>query len=174
MASATKPGLRPTNPQFSSGPCAKRPGWTLDALSGAFLGRSHRAAAPKARLAEVIERSKSVLRMPKDWRLGIVPASDTGAVEMALWSLLGPRGVDVLAWESFSKDWATDVAKQLKLPENVLVGRDIADAGNTSAASIPLALHRLRAENPEISGRLALQIGFGAGLVFGAQVIRIP
>ncbi|MBX6743428.1 MAG: phosphoserine transaminase [Acetobacteraceae bacterium] len=118
MAStAPKPGLRPANPQFSSGPCAKRPGWTLEALSGAMTGRSHRAAQPKARLAEVIERSKAILGMPEDWRLGIVPASDTGAVEMALWSLLGARGVDVLAWESFSKDWATDVLKQLKLKD---------------------------------------------------------
>jgi phosphoserine aminotransferase len=117
MASATKPGLRPQNPQFSSGPCTKRPGWSLEALSGAYLGRSHRAAGPKSRLAEVITRSKAILGMPADWRLGIVPASDTGAVEMALWSLLGPRGVDVLAWESFSKDWGTDIVKQLKLPE---------------------------------------------------------
>jgi phosphoserine aminotransferase len=118
MAIATpKPGTRPANPQFSSGPCAKRPGWTLAALEGALLGRSHRAATPKARLAEVIDRSKAVLGMPADWRLGIVPASDTGAVEMALWSLLGPRGVDILAWESFSKDWATDVVKQLKLAD---------------------------------------------------------
>ncbi len=111
-----KPALRPANPQFSSGPCAKRPGWSLGALEGALLGRSHRAKEPKARLAEVIERSKAVLGMPADWRLGIVPASDTGAVEMALWSLLGPLPVDLLVWESFSKDWATDVAKQLKLP----------------------------------------------------------
>ncbi len=118
MAStAPKPGLRPANPQFSSGPCAKRPGWTLEAISGAMTGRSHRAAQPKARLAEVIERSKAILGMPEGWRLGIVPASDTGAVEMALWSLLGARGVDVLAWESFSKDWATDVLKQLKLKD---------------------------------------------------------
>lgn len=117
MASATKPGPRPANPRFSSGPCAKRPGWTLAALEPALLGRSHRAANPKARLAEVIDRSKAVLGMPADWRLGIVPASDTGAVEMALWSLLGPRGVDILAWESFSKDWATDVVKQLKLAD---------------------------------------------------------
>ncbi|WP_043364785.1 phosphoserine transaminase [Belnapia sp. F-4-1] len=117
MASATKPGLRPQNPQFSSGPCAKRPGWSLEALAGAYLGRSHRAAGPKARLAEVITRSKAILGMPEGWRLGIVPASDTGAVEMALWSLLGTRGVDVLAWESFSKDWGTDVIKQLKLPD---------------------------------------------------------
>ena len=111
------PAVRPVNPSFSSGPCAKRPGWSIDALAGALTGRSHRAAGPKARLAEVIERSKSVLGMPAGWRLGIVPGSDTGAVEMALWSLLGPRGVDVLAWESFSKDWATDVLKQLKLKD---------------------------------------------------------
>lgn len=118
MASAAaKPEIRPANPRFSSGPCAKRPGWTLAALEGALLGRSHRAKDPKARLAEVIERSKAILGMPADWRLGIVPASDTGAVEMALWSLLGPRGVDVPVWESFSKDWATDVTKQLKLQD---------------------------------------------------------
>ncbi len=117
MASATKPGIRPANPRFSSGPCAKRPGWSLAALEGALLGRSHRAATPKAKLAEVITLSKSILGMPSDWRLGIVPASDTGAVEMALWSMLGPRGVDVLVWESFSKDWATDVLKQLKLAD---------------------------------------------------------
>jgi len=117
MASATKPGIRPANPRFSSGPCAKRPGWTLAALEGALLGRSHRAATPKAKLAEVITLSKSILGMPADWRLGIVPASDTGAVEMAMWSMLGARGVDVLVWESFSKDWATDVLKQLKLAD---------------------------------------------------------
>src|SRR3954465_3312941 len=117
MAVAPRPDLRPANPKFSSGPCAKRPGWTLDALSGAFLGRSHRAKEPKARLAEVIDRSKAILGMPADWRLGIVPASDTGAVEMALWSLLGARPVDVLAFESFSETWATDVVKQLKLAD---------------------------------------------------------
>ncbi|MBR0655271.1 phosphoserine transaminase [Plastoroseomonas arctica] len=110
-----KPDLRPKNPQFSSGPCAKRPGWSLAALEGALLGRSHRASGPKARLAEVIDRSKAVLRMPSDWKLGIVPASDTGAVEMALWSVLGARGVDVLVWESFSKEWAEDIRKELKL-----------------------------------------------------------
>jgi phosphoserine aminotransferase len=111
------PQARPANPMFSSGPCAKRPGWSLPALEGALVGRSHRAPLLKARLAEVIERSRAVLRMPEGWRLGIVPASDTGAVEMALWSLLGPRGVDVLAWESFSGEWATDIATQLKLPD---------------------------------------------------------
>lgn len=114
---AAKPALRPQNPNFSSGPCAKRPGFTLAALEGAFLGRSHRAKGPKARLAEVITLSKSILGMPEGWRLGIVPASDTGAVEMALWSLLGARPVDVLAHESFSSAWATDVVKQLKLKD---------------------------------------------------------
>ena len=110
------PGLRPANPHFSCGPCAKRPGWSLAALDAAELGRSHRARGPKARLAEVIARSRAILGLPADWRLGIVPASDTGAVEMALWSLLGPRPVDVLAFESFSQGWATDVVKQLALP----------------------------------------------------------
>lgn len=117
MADVTVPAARPANPNFSSGPCAKRPGWTLDALSGAFLGRSHRASAPKARLAEVIELSKSILGMPADWRLGIVPASDTGAVEMALWSMLGARGVDILPFESFGEGWAQDIVKHLKLTD---------------------------------------------------------
>ncbi len=118
---AVRPANRPGNPCFSSGPCAKRPGWSLGALSEAALGRSHRAKVGKTKLAEVIERSKQILGMPADYRLGIVPASDTGAVEMAMWSLLGPRGVDVLAWESFGKGWATDAAKQLKLTDlNIL------------------------------------------------------
>ncbi len=112
---AAKPELRPANPCFSSGPCAKRPGFSLAALDGALLGRSHRAKGPKARLAEVIERSRAMLGIPADWRLGIVPASDTGAIEMAMWSLLGARPVDVLAFESFSEAWATDITKQLKL-----------------------------------------------------------
>jgi len=116
-APAAKPALRPKNPNFSSGPCAKRPGFTLSALEGALLGRSHRAKEPKARLAEVISLSKSILGIPEDWRLGIVPASDTGAIEMALWSMLGARPVDVLAHESFSEAWATDVVKQLKLSD---------------------------------------------------------
>src|SRR5208282_4440922 len=117
MPSTATPDVRPSNPNFSSGPCAKRPGFTLDALAGAFLGRSHRAAAPKARLAEVIDRSRAILGMPADWRLGIVPASDTGAVELALWSLLGARPVDILSFESFSAGWATDIVKQLKLAD---------------------------------------------------------
>lgn len=110
-----RPTTRPANPCFSSGPCAKRPGWSLAALEDAWLGRSHRAAPGKAKLREVIDRSHALLGMPSDWRLGIVPASDTGAVELALWSLLGPRGIDLLSWESFGKGWVTDVEKQLKL-----------------------------------------------------------
>jgi len=112
-----KPTTRPRNPHFSSGPCAKRPGWSLDALEGALLGRSHRSKPGKAKLKEVIDLSRAVLGVPGDYRIGIVPASDTGAVEMALWSLLGARGVDMLAWESFGKEWVTDVTKQLKLPD---------------------------------------------------------
>jgi phosphoserine aminotransferase len=117
MTAQPKPGSRPNSPNFSSGPCAKRPGWTLDALANAVVGRSHRAKVGKDRLAKVIDLSREVLGIPADYRIGIVPASDTGAVEMALWSLLGPRGVDMLAWESFGKDWVTDVVKQLKLPD---------------------------------------------------------
>ncbi len=109
---------KPDRPFFSSGPCAKRPGFSLAALEGALLGRSHRAPEARARLAEVIERARAVLGMPADHRLGIVPASDTGAVEMAMWSLLGPsRGVDVLAWESFSAEWEHDAREQLRLPD---------------------------------------------------------
>ena len=112
-----KPSQTPRNPCFSSGPCAKRPGWRLDALKDASLGRSHRAKIGKNKLAEVIERSKRVLSIPEGYVLGIVPASDTGAVEMALWSLLGQRGVDVLAWESFSSGWAGDCKNQLQLKD---------------------------------------------------------
>lgn len=117
MTTPQKPELRPANPNFSSGPCAKRPGWSVDALSGVLDGRSHRSAPGKAKLAEVIERTRTVLGIPDDYRIGIVPASDTGAVEMALWSLLGARGVDMLVWESFGAGWANDVTKQLKLAE---------------------------------------------------------
>ncbi len=112
-----KPTILPQRPFFSSGPCAKRPGWTLDALKGAALGRSHRAKLGKTKLVDVIERSKAILGIPSDYVLAIVPASDTGAVEMALWSLLGERGVDVLAWESFSSGWASDCKSQLKLKD---------------------------------------------------------
>lgn len=112
-----KPTAKPACPNFSSGPCAKRPGWSLDALKSAALGRSHRASIGVKKLAEVISLSKSILGMPADYRLAIVPGSDTGAVEMALWSLLGARGVDVLGWEVFGKTWITDVVKQLKLKD---------------------------------------------------------
>lgn len=111
------PTIQPRVPHFSSGPCAKRPGWSLTNLQDACVGRSHRSAAGKAKLAEVIERSKQILGVPADYRLGIVPASDTGAVEMALWSLLGQRPVDILAWESFGQEWVKDVIDELQLPE---------------------------------------------------------
>lgn len=112
-----KPTAKPNNPCFSSGPCAKRPGWAVDALKGAALGRSHRAKIGKVKLKEVIDLSRKILAIPDDYRIGIVPASDTGAIEMALWSLLGGRGVDVFAWEAFGKTWAGDCKKQLKLKD---------------------------------------------------------
>ncbi len=113
-----KPDSKPSRPFFSSGPCAKRPGWSLDALNGALLGRSHRAKNAKARIRQVIDDSKEILGLPDGYVCGIVPASDTGAIEMAMWSLLGARGLDICAWESFGSAWVTDVVKQLKL-ENV-------------------------------------------------------
>ncbi len=117
MTDTAMPGLRPNNPRFSSGPCSKRPGWSLDALNDAPLGRSHRAKVGKAKLKEAIDLTREILEVPADYRIGIVPASDTGAVEMALWSLLGERGVDMVAWESFGSGWVTDVVKQLKLDD---------------------------------------------------------
>ena len=113
----TMPGFRPANPNFSSGPCAKRPGWSLEALKDAPLGRSHRAKVGKSKLKLAIDLTRDVLQVPADYRIGIVPASDTGAVEMALWSLLGARPVDLLAWESFGEGWVTDVVKQLQLKD---------------------------------------------------------
>ena len=112
----TTPGVRPANPYFSSGPCSKHPGWSLQSLQNALLGRSHRAKTPKAKLQLAIDLTREILQVPADYRIGIVPASDTGAVEMALWSLLGARGVDVLAWESFGEGWVADVVKELKVP----------------------------------------------------------
>ena len=114
-----KPDIRPTRPYFSSGPCAKPPGWSPELLSTRALGRSHRGAIGKAVLAEAIDRTHALLQLPSDYRLAIVPASDTGAMEMAIWSLLGPRPVTMLAWESFGAGWVTDVAKQLKLDADV-------------------------------------------------------
>src|SRR5580698_3182705 len=114
---AAKPVLRPNVPHFSSGPCAKRPGWNPDNLKDAALGRSHRAKIGKARLKLAIELTREVLEVPAGYRIGIVPASDTGAVEMALWSLLGARPVTTLAWESFGETWAGDIVNQLKLKD---------------------------------------------------------
>jgi phosphoserine aminotransferase len=111
----TKPAASPRNPLFSSGPCAKRPGWDVTALKDALVGRSHRSKPGKAKLKEAIDRTRAVLGVPADYKIGIVPASDTGAVEMAMWSMLGARGVDLLAWESFGEGWVTDAVKQLKL-----------------------------------------------------------
>jgi len=121
-----KPTVKPARPYFSSGPCSKRPGWSLEALNEALVGRSHRAKPAKARIEEVIDKSASILGLPEGYVCGIVPASDTGAVEMALWSLLGARGVDMCAWESFGSEWVTDVLKQLKLDN---VNEHIADYG---------------------------------------------
>ena len=112
-----KPDVRPDNPNFSSGPCAKRPGWTVEALAGALVGRSHRAKPAKARIKRAIDLTRELLEVPQNYLIGIVPASDTGAVEMALWGMLGVRGVDMLAWESFGAGWVTDVQKQLKLDD---------------------------------------------------------
>jgi len=124
MNTPARPNVRPANPCFSSGPCAKRPGWSPEALAAACLGRSHRSKPGKAKLQEVIDRTRALLGVPEGWRIGVVPASDTGAVEMALWSLLGARGVDVLAWESFGSAWATDATKQLKLDDVRVVTAD--------------------------------------------------
>ena len=118
---ATKPGVRPAIPHFSSGPCAKRPGWSLQNLTDAVLGRSHRSKIGKAKLKRAIDLTREVLEVPAGYRIGIVPASDTGAVEMALWSLLGARAVTMLAWESFGEGWVTDVEKQLKLKDLTVI-----------------------------------------------------
>ena len=132
-----EPAVRPARPFFSSGPCAKRPGWTPEALDTALLGRSHRSKPGKARLKDAIDRTKELLAIPVDYRVGIVPASDTGAVEMALWSMLGPKPVDAFAWESFGEDWVTDVIKQLKLKDATIHKAgygdipDLAKAGKT-------------------------------------------
>ena len=120
MTTIPRPAVRPVRPEFSSGPCAKRPGWTPEALKDAVLGRSHRSKPGKARLQAAIDLTRKVLEVPDNYLIGIVPGSDTGAVEMAMWSLLGPRRVQLLAFESFGKDWVTDVVKQLKLPAEVL------------------------------------------------------
>src|SRR4030081_316467 len=121
------PGVRPAVPHFSSGPCAKRPGWNLQNLKDAVLGRSHRSKIGKAKLKRAIDLTRDILGVPADYRIGIVPASDTGAVEMAMWSLLGARPVDVLAWESFGEGWVTDAVKQLKLKDARVLKADYGD-----------------------------------------------
>ena len=113
-----KPEVKPNHPFFSSGPCSKRPGWNLEALNNAFLGRSHRAKSGKAKLNEVIVKSKELLELPDDYLVGIVPASDTGAIEMAMWNLLGSKPVEILAWEVFGNDWKKDIIEQLKIPNS--------------------------------------------------------
>jgi phosphoserine aminotransferase len=127
MTNQTKPAAPVRAPFFSSGPCAKRPGWTPAALSDAALGRSHRAKIGKAKLAEAIALTREVLQVPDDYRIGIVPASDTGAVEMAMWTMLGARGVDMVAWESFGEGWVTDAIKQLKLSDAQVIKADYGD-----------------------------------------------
>ena len=127
MTPPSEPAVRPNNACFSSGPCAKRPGWSLEALSDASLGRSHRATVGKAKLNEVIQRSRAILGIPEDYLVGIVPASDTGAIEMAMWSLLGPRGIDMLTWESFGSAWVSDVIHQLKLDDVREIAADYGD-----------------------------------------------
>jgi phosphoserine aminotransferase len=156
MNTVAKPRTKPKNPRFSSGPCTKRPGWSVAALKGALLGRYHRAKETKARLELALVKTRELLRLPPDYRVGIVPASDTGAVEMALWSLLGARGVDVLAFDAFGREWVTDIVEQLRLadvrvmtaPDGELpdlacvdCGRDIVFAwnGTTSGVRVPNA-----------------------------------
>ncbi|MEE3323565.1 MAG: phosphoserine transaminase, partial [Pseudomonadota bacterium] len=128
-----KPQQKPVNPNFSSGPCAKRPDWSLDNLKGALLGRSHRSGIGKARLKEVIELQRSLLGIPDDYLIGIVPASDTGAIEMALWSMLGARGVNALVTDSFSGDWAKDIKDHLKLTDVETFTADYGDMVDLSA-----------------------------------------
>jgi phosphoserine aminotransferase len=128
-----KPERRPARPEFSSGPCAKRPGWTPDALAAALVGRSHRAKPAVARIREVLDRSRSVLGIPEGYRVGLVPGSDTGAFELALWSLLGARGVDVLAWESFGNGWAQDVEKQLRIADARVLRADYGELPDLAA-----------------------------------------
>ncbi|MGH8429826.1 MAG: phosphoserine transaminase, partial [Solimonas sp.] len=119
-----KPNMRPARPDFSSGPCAKRPGWTPEVLKDAATGRSHRSKLGKKKIVEAVDRTRAVLGIPADYHVGIVPASDTGAVEMALWSLLGARPVDLLAWESFGEGWASDALKELKLKDTRVLKAD--------------------------------------------------
>lgn len=130
LSISPKPQKKPENPCFSSGPCAKRPGWNINVLQNALVGRSHRSKEGRARLHDVIHRSAEILDVPKGWKLGIVPASDTGAVEMVLWALLGSRPVDVLSYDSFSAEWVTDVVEQLKLPNTNIIHAEYGELPN--------------------------------------------
>jgi phosphoserine aminotransferase len=135
MTLPPKPQARPARAEFSSGPCAKRPGWSFEAVAAkAWLGRSHRASGPKKQIAEAIEKTRQLLGVPADYRIGIVPASDTGAVEMAMWSMLGARPVDMLAWESFGAGWVTDAVKQLKLDDCRVIEAAYGDLPDLTAA----------------------------------------
>src|SRR5271163_3211511 len=127
------PSVRPIVPHFSSGPCAKRPGWSLQALTDAVLARSHRSKIGKAKLKRAIDLTREILRVPADYRIAIVPASDTGAVEMALWSMLGPRPVTLIAWESFGEGWVSDVVKELKLKDVKVVRAPYGELPDLSA-----------------------------------------
>ena len=128
-----KPNARPRTPYFSSGPCTKRPGWSLDALADATLGRLHRSADAAAKVAAVIDETRALLQIPDDYRIGVVAGSDTGAVEIALWSLLGQRAVDVLTWDSFGHGWAVDVLEQLKVPNARVLDAEFGQISNLSA-----------------------------------------
>ena len=133
MTELTQPAMRPANPNFSSGPCAKRPGFSLTALEDAALGRSHRSKIGKAKLAEAIDRTRAILGVPDDYRIGIVPASDTGAFEMAMWTMMGERGLDILGWESFGAGWISDAVKQLKLDDLRVMEADYGDLPDLAA-----------------------------------------
>jgi len=133
MSKLAKPAIKPANPYFSSGPCKKRPGWSVEVLKGALLSRSHRSSEGKARLKLAIERTREVLGVPEAFRIGIMPASDTGAFEAAMWNLLGLRGVDVLAWESFGKGWVTDITAQLRLSDVRELDADYGELPDLSA-----------------------------------------
>ena len=149
------PGVRPVIPHFSSGPCAKRPGWSLQALTDAVLGRSHRSKIGKAKLKRAIDLTREVLEAPADYRIGIVPASDTGAVEMALWSLLGARPVTMLAWESFGEGWVSDVQKELKLKDVTVLKAPYGELPDLSKVDLDfrrgvhLERHDLRRARPQ-------------------------
>jgi phosphoserine aminotransferase len=150
MTRIPPPGIRPADARFSSGPTKKRPGWTLHALEGALLGRSHRSKPGKAKLKEAIDRTRALLGVPADFKIAIVPASDTGAVEMALWSMLGARPVDVFAWESFGEEWVTDAVEQLKLADcRTHVGRPYGVLPDLSLARRDGG-HRLHAERHDL------------------------